>query len=219
MEKSVRNNYLPEWRKFKGLKVRQLESMLPVNESGEPYITFTGISKIEKRDSVINRELANVLSEAMGITSYELLFVNPYSQNSNTSKSDADFAQLMGYIDAGLTTMYIDQSDIHHDPDSLKIAYKDGNRCVALRVRGTSMMPDYKPDSIIIFGEKRPLLELVNQDILAKLTNGAVVLKRLKRGENGSWRLVSTNYEQFEPIENAEIEYARPVEAIILRKM
>ena len=135
------------------------------------------------------------------------------------SESDADFVQLMGYVDAGLTTMYVDQSDIHHDPDSLKIAYKDGNRCVALRVRGTSMMPDYKPDSIIIFGEKRPLLELVNQDILAKLTNGAVVLKRLKRGENGSWRLVSTNYEQFEPIENAEIEYARPVEAIILRKM
>lgn len=85
----------------------------------------------------------------------------------------------------------------------------------ALRVRGTSMLPAYEDDDILIYDENlTDPSAMVNRRCVVKLADGRMLIKRLRRGQHGLWNLESFNDVL---IENVAVEWVARIKYVIPR--
>lgn len=120
--------------------------------------------------------------------------------------------KIVGYVSAADRVVLYDQDEMEADIIELPIFYYKG---VTLRVKGESMTPRYKPNEIIgirLPGLEKPPISLFGKDVVAKLTDGRLVLKTIYKGEDeGSYSLISVN-PNVPPIIGARIEWVAPVD-------
>lgn len=120
--------------------------------------------------------------------------------------------KIVGYVSAADRVVFYDQDEMEADIIELPIFYYKG---VTLRVKGESMTPRYKPNEIIgirLPGLEKPPTSLFGKDVVAKLTDGRLVLKTIYKGEDvGSYSLISVN-PNVPPIIGARIEWVAPVD-------
>ncbi|GFE98075.1 XRE family transcriptional regulator [Gluconobacter sp. Gdi] len=104
------------------------------------------------------------------------------------------------------------QNDFEDETVNIPIFYYDG---IILRVRGESMAPRYKPNELIGIRTKHQCdlsSSLIGKDVVAKLSDGQILLKTLHRGSmDGRFSLISVN-QNVEPIIDAEIVWAHKVD-------
>ena len=112
-----------------------------------------------------------------------------------------------GYVFAGRNnTIQIDQ-DVSQANEHFEIQLKPEYIC--LTVRGDSMLPVYKENTTIIFGEITPPEYLKNQEAFVKIDTDEYLIKTIARGsEQGKFNLWSYKHP---PIENVKILEARPL--------
>lgn len=86
---------------------------------------------------------------------------------------------------------------------------------IILRVTGESMVPRYKPGEVIGIrprGRDSFSIKMLGRDVVAKLSDGQVVLKTVSSGpEPNSFVLVSVN-PMVPPIYNPDIEWVSPID-------
>lgn len=134
-------------------------------------------------------ETLRLIAEKLDIN---LLWLITGDGNMNlTSKNDVDLLQLVGYVDAGVAELYIDQSVSQIEAEYLP--YKDGNKYIGFQVRGPSMRPRFLEGEILVFYPPQPYKELINAEVYITLKNGSRLIKILKNNPNGGYLLVSHN--------------------------
>jgi len=104
---------------------------------------------------------------------------------------------LLGYVGAGAEIFSIDDHEKGASIDEIPAPPGVSNdSVVALRVRGDSMLPVYKPGDLIFYdkAENGDLLHLVGKDVIVHLDDGRTFLKELRRS-NGDLYLHSHNAE------------------------
>ncbi|MFT8990429.1 MAG: helix-turn-helix domain-containing protein [Gluconobacter albidus] len=121
--------------------------------------------------------------------------------------------QVAGFVSgADRVIMYTD-GDITNDGDvDLPFIGYDG---LILRVNGESMVPRYKPGEVVgihLPGKEHFSLKMIGKDVVAKLTDGQIVLKTVMSGSDcNSFILASVN-PMVAPIFNPEIEWVSPID-------
>lgn len=117
---------------------------------------------------------------------------------------------LLGYVGAGAEIFSIDDHEkgasIEEIPAPPGVSSES---VVALRVRGDSMLPVYKPGDLIFYdkAERGDLTHLLGKDVIVHLDDGRTFLKELRRS-NGDLYLHSHNAE---PIFRPKIAWAAKV--------
>lgn len=115
---------------------------------------------------------------------------------------------LKGYVGAGQAIYPIDDGG-----DDLVDAPPTSNgSTVAVRVRGDSMLPLFEDGSLIYYSRHLPPGEMLNRRCVAKLADGRMLVKTLRRGAGeGFWTLTSTNSAD---IEDVVVEWVAPIDWI-----
>lgn len=126
-------------------------------------------------------------------------------------KSASEY-KIAGYVSAADRVVLYDQDDMEIDTIDIPIFYYPG---ITLRVKGESMTPRYKPNEIIgirLPGLDKPVISMFGKDVVAKLSDGRLVLKTIYKGEEeGTYSLISVNT-NVPPIIGASIEWVSPVD-------
>lgn len=126
-------------------------------------------------------------------------------------KSASEY-KIAGYVSAADRVVLYDQDDMEIDTIDIPIFYYPG---ITLRVKGESMTPRYKPNEIIgirLPGLGKPAISMFGKDVVAKLSDGRLVLKTIYKGEEeGTYSLISVNT-NVPPIIGVSIEWVSPVD-------
>lgn len=134
-------------------------------------------------------------------------------RHSNCDGNPSLRLPVSGFVAGADRVVIFENGDIQEDGEvQLPFPIYDG---IVLRVTGESMVPRYRPGEVIgIRLPGRPCLgfKLIGRDVVAKLSDGQVVLKTVAAGpETGSFVLTSVN-PMVPPIYNPEIEWAAPID-------
>ena len=70
-------HYLREWREFRGLSLRQLESRLEVEPGGEPLVSYVSLGRIERQLQPYSQPILEAVAFALGTTPAAILEVDP----------------------------------------------------------------------------------------------------------------------------------------------
>jgi phage repressor protein C with HTH and peptisase S24 domain len=120
--------------------------------------------------------------------------------------------KIAGYVSAADRVILYDQDDMEMDTIEIPLFYYPG---ITLRVKGESMTPRYKPNEIIgirLPGLDKPTISMFGKDVVAKLSDGRLVLKTIYKGdEDGTYSLISVNT-NVPPIIRANIDWVSPVD-------
>lgn len=156
----------------------------------------------------ISTEQAKTYARKFNVSPEWLLFGtgNPEFE----SESDAGMAiPLAGIVSAGAEAVFIDQSESHPANEFINFKLKDR---LAMKVAGDSMSPRFMPGERLVFGPISDPHVLVNQEVMAQIDDGPLVVKVLRRGQIvGKWSLFSHN-PAHEPIEDVTLTWVRPLE-------
>lgn len=127
----------------------------------------------------------------------------------------AKLIPVVGLVGAGATITAIDAHFPGGGFDEIEAPADVSADAKALRVRGTSMLPAYEDEDILIYDENiyDPSI-LLNRRCVVKLMDGRMMIKRLRRGEAGLWNLESYNDVL---IENVAVEWVARIRYVIPR--
>lgn len=120
---------------------------------------------------------------------------------------------VVGYVGAGAEVFCIDDHAKGAGLDEVEVPIDGMSRStVAVRVRGESMLPVYRPGDLIFYdrNDNGDLLHLIGKDCVVRLTDGRTFLKELHH-TNGEFWLHSYNST---PMMKVEIEWAAKVAVI-----
>lgn len=161
-----------------------------------------------ERGSEPGKEFLSALADMAGVS------IERFIGTPMRSEGIGDI-QIVGYVGAGAAVYPYD--DHPHGEGMGTVARPDfvKGKAVAVEVRGDSLIPVAEDGWKIIYTGDRTVLEdeVLNRLCVVALVDGRVLVKRLVRGsEPQRYHLVSTNAPM---IENAEIEWAAKVTAII----
>jgi transcriptional regulator with XRE-family HTH domain len=161
-----------------------------------------------EKGSAPKHEALTQLARLAGVTIEDFLSAPMRSQDSNE-------IQIVGYVGAGAAIYPFDDM-AHGDgfgtverPPFVK------GKAVSVEVRGDSLVPVAEDGWKLIYTGAQTILEdeVLNRLCVVHLVDGRTLVKRVIRGsEPQRYHLVSTNAPM---IENAEVEWAAPVKAII----
>ena len=161
-----------------------------------------------EKGSAPKRDALARLAKMAGVTIEE--FIGAPMRSEGTGD-----IQVVGYVGAGAAVFPYDD---HEHGDGFATVERPAfvkERAVAVEVRGDSLVPTAEDGWRLIYTGNRTVLEedVLNRLCVVKLTDGRMLVKRVVRGsEPQRYHLVSTNAPM---IENAEIEWAARVTAII----
>lgn len=122
---------------------------------------------------------------------------------------------LLGYIGAGAEVFPVDDHAKGQGLDVVSPPFWVEPDCVALRVRGDSMLPAIPDGAVILYRRDIDFeaAHCLNRLCVVRLGTGALLVKTLRRGrEYGRFDLISVNAA---PMEDIEIEWAAPVKATL----
>lgn len=112
---------------------------------------------------------------------------------------------LMGYLGAGAEI----EPDFEQVPpeglDQVDLPFAIAEDLIAFKVRGESMLPFYKPDTVIVVyrEQKKPIEAFYGEEAAVRTTTGKRFIKTIMRGDRGV-NLISWNAA---PIENVRLEW------------
>lgn len=112
---------------------------------------------------------------------------------------------VMGYLGAGSEV----EPDYEQVPpeglETVELPFFLNEDLIAFRVKGISMLPYYKPDTVIIVyrEQRRPLNAFYGEEAAVRTSDGRRFIKTIMRGERGV-NLISWNAQ---PIENVHLEW------------
>ncbi len=183
------------------------EKLYPTVEEGWAHIKrYTDISLSAYRHHENGtrglKGRATKYAEALNVSAAYLLWGNPLDLPEGIP--------LVGYVAANAEEHFIYDFEGNDNGDYINPIIEGAHS--ALKVSGVSMMPRYRPGDIVVVGDalKDPAA-LLNKDVVARIKGDShTVLKTLKRGGGGLWKLNSIN-PLFDPIDNVELEWASPV--------
>ncbi len=117
---------------------------------------------------------------------------------------------LVGYVGAGETFYPVDDLAQGEALDGVEFTL-EGADPIAIEVRGTSMLPVYRPGDRLLCSRYRgaDIDSCVGRDCVVRLTSGEGYIKKLARGRRKNhYTLLSYNAE---PIEDVELDWCAPV--------
>lgn len=129
-----------------------------------------------------------------------------------------DRVPLIGKIGAGGTIIYSDDYPIGGAAEYVSAPSEAADDTVALEIEGDSMFPYYRDGWLVFYSvQVRPdSPECLGDDCVVRLVDGRTLLKTVMRGSvPGRFTLGSHNAPA---IENAEVEWAAPVEFVDRRR-
>lgn len=122
-------------------------------------------------------------------------------------RSDRGTLPLIGYIGAGDTIFHFGIGEARERVP----APPDVARGIAAQVRGSSMLPVYRDNDLVIGTEHQGAIEdLVGSDCFVQVQDGPLYLKILRKGTKGRFTLESYN-NAVPPILGQAVEWAAPV--------
>lgn len=126
---------------------------------------------------------------------------------------DVNSIAILGYVGAGEPIHMIDADTTTTDLEHVEVPIPLPEGCGALIVKGSSQYPVYEEGDLIIIQPADVALErLIDAMCVVAVTNGPILLKKITRGRSASrYTLTSHNAP---PIENVEVDWARPVMCI-----
>lgn len=123
---------------------------------------------------------------------------------------------LMGFLGAGATV----EPDFEQVPpeglDQIDVPFMLPAEMIAFKVVGTSMMPAFRPDAIIVVHreQRKPIESFYGVEAAVRTSDGRRFIKTINRGtEPGAVNLISWNDPV--PIENVRLEWIGEVFAIL----
>jgi transcriptional regulator with XRE-family HTH domain len=117
---------------------------------------------------------------------------------------------LVGYVGAGESFYPVDDLAQGSALDGVELEL-DGADPIAIEVRGTSMMPVYRPGDRLLCSRHRgvDIEACIGKDCIVRLTSGEGYIKKLARGSrSGTYTLLSYNAD---PIYDVTLEWCAPV--------
>lgn len=127
----------------------------------------------------------------------------------------ADELPVVGYVGAGAAIYAYDDLPQGEGYDFVERPEFVKGRAIAVEVKGDSLFPTAEDGWRLIYTGEQTIIEseVLNKLCVVKLIDGRTLVKRLVRGSSPArYHLLSTNAP---PIEDAEIEWAAKVKAII----
>lgn len=191
-------NFLRAWRDRIGM------SQVALAEAAG--ITAGYLSGLEQGKKPYNQELLQKLGQALGVTEADLIGTNP-----DVSKRPAQYIPIMGKAAGGANGEFIDAYPAGGHPEV--DPFPEGS--MAIDLDGDSMEPRFYHGEKLIFGpESRDPTNYVGREVLARLTDGRLVVKTLGRNKvTGNWNLISYN-PRHPIIEDVKVEWVRPFEGL-----
>ena len=119
-------------------------------------------------------------------------------------------APLVGIVGAGSQITPIDDHAVGAGMDIVETPPNRDEELIAVQVRGDSMYPVYWDGDVLFFARRDGAMieSCLNRECIVRLTDGATMVKVLRRGDGDGFRLESYNAP---PIDDAEVEWAAPV--------
>lgn len=118
-----------------------------------------------------------------------------------------------GYVSgADRVIMYCDGDAANDMEVELPFTGYDG---LILRVNGESMVPRYKPGEIVgihLPGKEQFSLKMIGKDVVAKLSDGQIVLKTVMQGHNNNSYTLSSVNPLVAPIFDPQVEWVSPID-------
>lgn len=118
-----------------------------------------------------------------------------------------------GYVSgADRVIMYADGDPIEDHEVELPFVGYDGQ---LLRVNGESMVPRYKPGEIVgihLPGKDQISLKMIGKDVVAKLSDGQLVLKTVMPGKDCTTFVLSSVNPMVPPIFDPDIVWVTPID-------
>lgn len=198
-------NRLRYWRKRRGLTLNQLADLYGrFAPEDEGTYSLQHISNIEKGAKKLYLHVAEAFARALGVDTSQILAASQL------------YVNVVGRVGAGAVVIPYDDFpqggglDTARCPPGL-----DPSRTVAVQVAGDSMSPMIE-DGWLVFYSRDPepdLSKIIGKTCVVKLANGQMLLKQVRRAPTpGRFNLISFNAQM---LENAELEWAAPVNAIV----
>jgi len=118
-----------------------------------------------------------------------------------------------GFVSGADRVVMYSDGDIVQDGDvEIPFGGYDG---IILRVNGESMVPRYKPGEVVgihLPGKDSFTLKMIGKDVVAKLSDGQIVLKTVMGGSDGNTFFLASVNPMVAPIFNPDIEWVSPIE-------
>lgn len=157
----------------------------------------------------------------VGITRAAASYARAYNVSeawllTGEGESDSRVVPLVGYLGAGAE---IDPDYEQVPPeglDQIDVPFPLPDDMVAFKVRGVSMLPVFKPDSIIIVyrEQKKPIESFFGEEAAVRTSEGKRYIKTINRGTvPGTVNLISWNDPS--PIENQRLEWVGEIFAVL----
>ena len=122
---------------------------------------------------------------------------------------------VVGFVGAGASVFPYDDFPTGDGLDHIERPSFVKGQVVAVEVRGDSLLPVAEDGWRLVYTGAQTVVEsdILNRLCVVKLADGRALVKRVMRGSSpGRFHLISTNAPM---IEDAEVEWAAPVKAII----
>lgn len=190
------NLYLKAWRNKRGLSVARLAEL-----SGRAGGYISEVENGRAKKNFTQAWLEDV-ARALGVSVYELQYTDPANESS-------EGIPVLGAVAANGETYHLWDYDPSVMVERLPVAM--GGAEMALPIKGDSMFPRFKEGEYAIVGA--PITDpeqWVGRDVVARVSDGRVVLKELARCPTGRWTLESVN-PMFRRIEDVDLDWIRPV--------
>lgn len=75
-------HFMREWREFRGLSLRQLESRLESEPGGEPLVSYVSLGRIERHIQPYSQPILEAVAFALQTTPASILEVNPFKEGT-----------------------------------------------------------------------------------------------------------------------------------------
>lgn len=187
-------------QKFK--KAREDSKLSQSQLAKRAGVSQQAIGEIE-RGAVLSSRSIHKIAKALNISAN---YLDPDVPETNIG---SQLVPVIGYIGAGAEIFTIDDHEKGAGLEEVEAPPGAGASVIALRVRGTSMVPVYKDGDLIFYDRREDgdLSHLSGKDCVIQLTDGRTFLKELRRS-NGDYWLHSHNAD---PILRPEIAWAARV--------
>lgn len=186
-------NFVRARREIAGLTQQELADLAGYSKGA--------ISMIERGERDLSAESSLRISQALGVAADSLLRHPETDQDAGVP--------ILGSVAANGETYHIWDYDLSVITDRLPMVVKGAE--MALPIKGDSMFPRFKDGEFAIVGAiaSDPSF-LVGRDVVARISDGRIVIKELARCPTGRWTLESVN-PMHRRIEDVDLEWIRPV--------
>lgn len=172
-------NRIREFRKRAGLTLVELSERAGMSRSL--------LTEFELGTKNPNTKRLGTLAEALGVSAADLL------ESRKT-------VSVVGYVGAGAEIYAIDDHEKGGGIDEVPAPPGAGSSAVAVVVRGDSMWPKFEDGDVLIYHERKPPADLINKTCVVELEDGRTLVKKIRRGAEDSFTLVSHNAQDIEDV-------------------